>query len=166
MHNKCYLLFLTLSFMAWYHPYIDILLHFLISVKIVKNVGMTPVHTRRPCKVGLMHATIFRNPQKQVVGRSYRRLLRSLNPTLQGLLVATVFGTVSSLHATSFLMIFTLVLLIFPSHKLALDWSWYYGAQCICAAHAHRSAGPDYQRAYIYIEACVTFNIGLIMASH
>ena len=37
------------------------------------------------------------------------RLLHALNHTLQWLLVSTVFGTVSSLHLISFLMIFTLV---------------------------------------------------------
>ena len=39
------------------------------------------------------------------------RLLHVLNLTLQWLLVSTVFGTVSSLHLISFLMIFTLVYL-------------------------------------------------------
>ena len=37
------------------------------------------------------------------------RLLHALNHTLQWLLVSTGFGTVSSLHLISFLMIFTLV---------------------------------------------------------
>ena len=36
----------------------------------------------------------------------YRRLLHSLNPTAQGLLVSLVFGMVSSLHHTSFLHLF------------------------------------------------------------
>ena len=40
------------------------------------------------------------------------RLLHALNHTLQWLLVSTVFGTVSSLHLISFLMIFTLVTIV------------------------------------------------------
>ena len=43
------------------------------------------------------------------VFRGSGRLLHALNHTLQCFLVSTVFGTVSSLHLTSFLMIFTLV---------------------------------------------------------
>ena len=35
--------------------------------------------------------------------------VHALNPTLQCLLVSIVFGTVSSLHPTSFIMTFTLV---------------------------------------------------------
>ena len=52
------------------------------------------------------------------------RLLRALNPTLQCFLVSTVFGTVSSLHLTSFLMIFTLVYLAVPGelHVCASSW--------------------------------------------
>ena len=41
------------------------------------------------------------------------RLLHALTPPRRCLLVSTVFGTVSSLHPTSFLMIFILVSLIF-----------------------------------------------------
>ena len=45
------------------------------------------------------------------------RLLHALNPPRSAFLVSTVFGTVLSLHPISFLMIFTLVPLIFFSHK-------------------------------------------------
>ena len=57
------------------------------------------VDKRKHCKVPQPPPYIF----------GYGRLLHALNPTLQCFLVSTVFDTVSSLHLTSFLMIFTLV---------------------------------------------------------
>ena len=42
-----------------------------------------------------------------------RKIVACSHSYSQCLLVSTVFGTVSSLHPTSFLMIFTLVLLLF-----------------------------------------------------
>ena len=51
-----------------------------------------------------------------------RKIVACSHSSSQCLLVSTVFGTVSSLHPTSFLMIFTLVSLIFSS-RLSLDCS-------------------------------------------
>ena len=87
------------------------------SVKIIKNevrcrddtVPKT-VDTRKHCKVGLRACNNLPQPPLYIfVFRGCGRLLHALNPTLQCFLVSTVFGTVSSLHLTSFLMIFTLV---------------------------------------------------------
>ena len=87
------------------------------SVKIIKNevrcrddtVPKT-VDTRKHCKVGLRACNNLPQPPPYIfVFRGCGRLLHALNPTLQCFLVSTVFGTVSSLHLTSFLMIFTLV---------------------------------------------------------
>ena len=67
------------------------------------------VDTRKHCKVGLRACNNLPQPPPYIfVFRGCGRLLRALNPTLQCFLVSTVFGTVSSLHLTSFLMIFTL----------------------------------------------------------
>ena len=87
------------------------------SVKIIKNevrcrddtVPKT-VDTRKHCKVGLRACNNLPQPPPYIfVFGGCGRLLHALNPTLQCFLVSTVFGTVSSLHLTSFLMIFTLV---------------------------------------------------------
>ena len=87
------------------------------SVKIIKNevrcrddtVPKT-VDTRKHCKVGLRACNNLPQPSPYIfVFRGCGRLLHALNPTLQCFLVSTVFGTVSSLHLTSFFMIFTLV---------------------------------------------------------
>ena len=51
-----------------------------------------------------------------------RKIVACSHSSSQCLLVSTVFGTVSSLHPTSFLMIFTLVSLIFLS-RFSLDSS-------------------------------------------
>ena len=68
------------------------------------------VDTRKHCKVGLRACNNLPQPPPYIfVFRGCGRLLHALNPTLQCFLVSTVFGTVSSLHLTSFLMIFTLV---------------------------------------------------------
>ena len=64
------------------------------------------VDTRRHCKVWLRACNNLPLP---LVYWGCGRLLHALNHTLQCLLVSTVFGTVSSLHLISFLMIFTLV---------------------------------------------------------
>ena len=70
------------------------------------------VDTRKHCKVGLRACNNLPQPPPYIlVFGGCGRLLHALNPTLQCLLVSTVFGTVSSLHPTSFLMIFTLVTL-------------------------------------------------------
>ena len=91
------------------------------SVKIIKNevrgrddtVPKT-VDTRKHCKVGLRACNNRPQPPPYIfVFRGCRRLLHGLNPTLQCFLVSTVFDTVSSLHLTSFLMIFTLVRIIY-----------------------------------------------------
>ena len=47
------------------------------------------------------------------VGIGLRKIVACSHSSSQCLLVSTVFGTVSSLHPTSFLMIFILVSLIF-----------------------------------------------------
>ena len=51
-------------------------------------------------------------PKAKDVGIGLRKIV-ACSHSSQCLLVSTVFGTVSSLHPTSFLMIFTLVSLIF-----------------------------------------------------
>ena len=87
------------------------------SVKIIKNeircrddtVPKT-VGTRSHCKVWLRACNNLPQPPPYIlVFWGCGRLLHALNHTLQWLLVPTVFGTVSSLHLISFLMIFTLV---------------------------------------------------------
>ena len=87
------------------------------SVKIIKNeircrddtVPKT-VDTRSHCKVRLRACNNLPQPPPYIlVFWGCGRLLHALNLTLQWLLVSTVFGTVSSLHLISFLMIFTLV---------------------------------------------------------
>ena len=52
-------------------------------------------------------------PKNQDVGRGLRKIVACSQSSSQCLLVPTVFGTVSSLHPTSFLMIFILVLQVF-----------------------------------------------------
>ena len=52
-------------------------------------------------------------PKNQDVGIGLRKIVACSHSSSQCLLVSTVFGTVSSLHPTSFLMIFILVSLIF-----------------------------------------------------
>ena len=80
------------------------------SVKIIKNevrcrddtVPKT-VDTRKHCKVGLRACNNLPRPPPYIfVFGGCGRLLHTLNPTLQCFLVSTVFGTVSSLHLTSF----------------------------------------------------------------
>ena len=87
---------------------------FYTSVKIIKNeircrddtVPKT-VDTRKHCKVGLRACNNLPQPPPYIfVFRGCGRLLHALNPTLQCFLVSTVFGTVSSLHLTSFLHLF------------------------------------------------------------
>ena len=53
------------------------------------------------------------------VGTGLRKIVACSQSSSQCLLVSTVFGTVSSLHPTSFLMIFTLVPLIFSAISMA-----------------------------------------------
>ena len=87
------------------------------SVKIIKNelrcsddtVPKT-VDTRSHCKVWLRTCNNLPQPPPYISAFwGCGRLLHALNHTLQWLLVSTVFGTVSSLHLISFVMIFTLV---------------------------------------------------------
>ena len=52
-------------------------------------------------------------PKTKDVGIGLRKIVACSHSSLQCLLVSTIFGTVSSLHPTSFLMIFILVSLIF-----------------------------------------------------
>ena len=52
-------------------------------------------------------------PENRDVGRGLRKIVACSPSSSQCLLVPTVFGTVSSLHPISFLMIFILVLQIF-----------------------------------------------------
>ena len=52
-------------------------------------------------------------PKNYNVGIGLRKIVACSHSSSQCLLVSTVFGTVSSLHPTSFLMIFILVSLIF-----------------------------------------------------
>ena len=58
-------------------------------------------------------------PKTKDVGRGLRKIVACSQSSSQCLLVSTVFGTVSSLHPTSFLMIFTLVPLIFSAISMA-----------------------------------------------
>ena len=68
------------------------------------------VDTRSHCKVWLRACNnLPQTPPYISVFWGCGILLHALNHTLQWLLVSTVFGTVSSLHLISFLMIFTLV---------------------------------------------------------
>ena len=51
-------------------------------------------------------------PKNQDVGIGLRKIVACSHSSLQCLLVPTVFGTVSSLHPTSFLMIFILAIFL------------------------------------------------------
>ena len=86
------------------------------------------VDTRRHCKVGLRACNNLLQPPKiKDVGRGLRKIVACSQSSSQCLLVSTVFGTVSSLHPTSFLMIFTLFLLIFSAISMAnTHWARYY----------------------------------------
>ena len=59
-------------------------------------------------------------PKNRDVGIGLRKIVACSQSSSQCLLVSIVFGTVSSLHPTSLLMIFILVLLIFYA-GLAFD---------------------------------------------
>ena len=64
--------------------------------------------TIRHHKVGWRACNNFLRPHPYIlVFWGCGRLLHALNPTLQGLLVSTVLGTVSSLHSTSILHLYT-----------------------------------------------------------
>ena len=75
------------------------------------------------------------------VGIGLRKIVACSQSSSQCLLVSTVFGMVSSLHPTSFLMIFILVLLIFYA-DLAFDTIY----------SARRLRQDD---IYTYVRACV-----------
>ena len=96
------------------------------SVKIIKNevrcrddtVPKT-LDTRKHCKVGLRACNnLLRPPPYIFVFRDCGRLLHALNPTLQCFLVSTVFGTVSSLHLTSFLHLYVDTVVISSCNQL------------------------------------------------
>ena len=73
------------------------------------------VDIRKHSKVGLRVCNNLLQPPPYIfVFRGCGRLLHALNPTLQCFLVSTVFGTVSSLHLTSFLMILHLYITKVP----------------------------------------------------
>ena len=66
--------------------------------------------TRSHCEVELTVCNNLPQPPSLHLGfGGCGRLLHTVNSTSQCLLVSPVFGTVSSLHPTSFLMIFILV---------------------------------------------------------
>ena len=87
------------------------------SVKIIKNeVGCRDdampktVETRKALRGGLRVCNNLPQPHPYIlVFGGCGRLLHALNPPCSAFLVSTVFGMASSLHPTSFLMIFTLV---------------------------------------------------------
>ena len=67
-------------------------------------------------------------PKNQDVGRGLWKIVACSQSPSQCLLVATVFGTVSSLH-------FTLVLLIFAYHKYGQDTEGWLGlTECYCTS--------------------------------
>ena len=79
----------------------------------------------RPCQKLLKQEDTARSmqqssaiPKNQDVGRGLRKIVACSQSSSQCLLVSIVFGTVSSLHPTSFLMIFTLV--VYISVKVAM----------------------------------------------
>ena len=76
---------------------------------------------------------------KNDVGIGLRKIVACSHSSSQCLLVSTVFGTVSSLHPTSFLKIFILVSLIFyPGLDLtAVRGKMPYGATRITYTYAH-----------------------------
>ena len=59
--------------------------------------------TRRPCEVGARVCNSLPEPPPHLVFVGCGRLLHTLTPTSQGLLVSLRFGMVSSLHLSSFL---------------------------------------------------------------
>ena len=74
------------------------------------------VETRRHCEEC---NNLPQPPKSKDVGRGLRKIVACSHSSSQCLLVSTVFGTVSSLHPTSFLMIFTLAPLIFSAISMA-----------------------------------------------
>ena len=72
--------------------------------------------------------------KNQDVGIGLRKIVACTQPCLRCLLVSIVFGTVSSLHPTSFLMIFILVLLIFNVQScryMLLSHTYYSGVSTL-----------------------------------
>ena len=79
-------------------------------------------------------------PKNLDVGIGLRKIVACSHSSSQCLLVSTVFGTVSSLHSTSFLMIFILVSLIFyPGLALTVTRrpERTYVRTCSTRAHAY-----------------------------
>ena len=93
---------------------------YITSVKIIKNeegcgddtVPKT-VETRGTARWIESMQQSSATPKNRDVGRGLQNIVACSQSTLQCLLVSTVFGTVSSPYPSSFLMIFTLVSLIF-----------------------------------------------------
>ena len=85
-------------------------------------------------------------PKNKDVGIGLRKIVACSHSSSQCLLVPTVFGTVSSLHPTSFLKIFTLVSLIFLS-RLSLD--------CSAQRDAIRSTARYTYTYSVHVRACV-----------
>ena len=87
------------------------------SVKIIKNeVGCRDdtvpktVENKKALRGGLRACNTLPQPPPYIFGFwGLRKSVACSQSSSQCLLVSTVFGTVSSLHPTSFLMIFTLV---------------------------------------------------------
>ena len=95
-------------------------------------------------------------PKNLNVGRGLRKIVACSPSSSQCLLVPTVFGTVSSLHPISFLMIFILVLQFFyaglafvergemvpvPVHPRTYAHAYYAYARSICDRDRARRTG-------------------------
>ena len=87
---------------------------------------------------------------KMYIGIGLRKIVACSHSSSQCLLVSTVFGTVSSLHPTSFLMIFiTLVSLLFL-FRLSLDCSAQRDAIRSIARYIHVRTRIAYTYAHAY----------------
>ena len=94
------------------HPTSFLMIFILVKNEVGCRDDTVPktVGTRTHCEVELRPCNNLPQPPPYIsVFGGCGRLLHGLNSTSQCVLVPTVFGTVSSLHPTSFLMIFTLV---------------------------------------------------------
>ena len=60
------------------------------------------VDTKRSCEVYRSESNLLQSPPYILGFGGCRRMLHTLTPTSQGLLVSTVFGTVSYLHPSLF----------------------------------------------------------------
>ena len=85
----------------------------LLKKSFIKNeVGMTPCQKLLKQEGTELRAcnNLPQPPKTKDVGRGLWKIVACSQSSSQCLLVSTVFGTVSSLHPTSFVMIFTLVI--------------------------------------------------------